>query len=267
MFSTTMSTCRIVEHSATSGDDRGGIAVSRSRVFYTGDTATIHASLTDLSDVMTATPPPHDGLLNDVGTGEVYVMLNAMGAEVTGTFLPVPFTITQLGVLNGTTGALTTTRIPLSMPIAVGTGAAVFSGRSRAYIHTGSVSPLPAGAMTNTWYQIRLPSGVVSVLRTGVTAPSRTACEGWATWGVAEFFDGEAYAVLASSIGIQRHRIRDGMTTTLATSPTMTTLFADMCTFTVSPSNNRWYFKWEGAGFAGGVDEVLGFCSATISMP
>jgi Stigma-specific protein, Stig1 len=267
-LSTTTAMCRLVEHGSNSGDDRGGIAVSASRVFYTGDTATIHASLTDLSGIAPVTGPPvqHDGLLSDIASNEVYVLLNAAGAEVTS-FFGMGFTVTQLGVLNGTTGALTSTRIPLSMPITVASGAGIFSGRGRAYIHTGTLSPVPAGAMTNTWYQIRLPAGTVTVLRSGAMPPTHTFCESWAYWGVAEFFDSDPFAVFVESgTRIVRYRIRDGMISTVLNMTSSATL-SDMCSFTMSPSNNRWYFHHEGMSFLGGSDESLAYCPATMSTP
>ncbi|MFO0604124.1 MAG: MXAN_6577-like cysteine-rich protein [Polyangiales bacterium] len=265
-LNTTMAMCRTIDHDTLSGDDRGGIAVSASRVFYTGDTSTVHAALSDLSGLaaVTGTPAIHDGLLSDLASNEVYVLLNAAGAEPTGTFLSTPFTATQLGVINGTTGALTATRIRLSTAISM-QNAGIFSGRGRAYIHTGSLTSPPAGAMTNTWYQIALPSGAVTVLRAGVTAPTHSSCENWAYWGVAEFFDSDASAVyVESSTRIVRYRIRDGMITPLAT---VTGSLSDMCSFTVSPSQSRWYFHYEGSGFAGGTFETLGSCPARTSTP
>jgi hypothetical protein len=61
-----------------------------------------------------------------------------------------------------------------------------------------------------------------------------------------------------------RYRIRDGMVTPLATA---TGSLSDMCSLTVSPSQGRWYFHYEGSGFAGGTSETLGFCPARTSTP
>ncbi len=258
-MSTDRTMCRVIDQALTAGDDRGGIAVSESRVFYTGDIATVHASLTDLSGLMSSRVI-HDGMLSDLASGTVYVLLNAAGIEVFFTTASFPFTATQLGVLDGATGTLTATRIPLSAPITVGlNGGGVFSGRGRAYIYTGSTG--------GTWYQIRLPSGSVTTLRTAVVPPPHTACENWAFWGVAEFFDGEPHAVYVESpTRISRYRIRDGMVTPLATPPAPFS-FSDMCSFTASPANGRWYFHHEGSAFAGGSSETLGYCPATFSTP
>ena len=269
-LSTETAMCRLIEHGTTSGDDRGGIAISASRVFYTGDLATIHASHADLSGVAPVTGPPtqHDGLVHDLASGEVYVLMNAAGAEITQTTAS-NFAVTQLGVLNGTNGSLTTGRVTLSQAIGLGSSPGIFSGRARMYVHTGAVTAPPMGATTNTWYEVRLPSGVVTSLRTAVTAPTHTFCESWAYWGVAEFFDSERYAAyVEGSSRIVRYRIRDAMITTLLmTATTFPMNLSDTCSFTVSPSNSRWYFHHEGQGFAGGMDESLAYCPARTSTP
>ncbi len=259
-LSTTMAMCRTIDQSTEAGDDRGGIAVSGSQVFYTGDTATVRASLTDLSG-LAAVGAQHDAMLSDLASGDVYVMLDAMGGELSYFTVRFPVTITQLGVLNGATGALTATRIPLSTPIALQSGAGIFSGRGRAYIYTGG------SATTAAWYQIRLPSGSVTTLRTMAPTVTHSFCESWAFWGVAEFFDSDAYAVFVeNSTRIVRYRIRDGMVTPITTG---TAGLGDMCSLTVSPRNNRWYFHYESSGFAGGTlaSETLGYCPATTSTP
>ena len=117
----------------------------------------------------------HDGIFGDLETEEVYALLTAAGTQPTGTA-----TITQIGRIDGMTGALTAARIPLSMPIAVAYGAGVFSGYGEALIGA------PAAASLQ-WWHIELPTGVVT--RLGMTQnPTHRGCENWAWWGVAEFF-------------------------------------------------------------------------------
>ena len=103
----------------------------------------------------------------------------------------------------------------------------------------------------------------------GVLAPTRSGCENWAYWGVAEFFDSEPHAVyVEGGTRIVRYRIRDGMITPIVTiTGSFPMTLSDMCSFTVSPSNNRWYFHYEGSGFAGGTSETLGYCPARTSTP
>ncbi len=63
--------CSVVEHDAITGDDRGGIAVSSTHVFYTGDSATGRFDLADLSGGAGA-GERYDALASDLSTGAVY---------------------------------------------------------------------------------------------------------------------------------------------------------------------------------------------------
>ena len=58
-----------IEHNMITGDDRGGIAVSSTHVFYTGDSGTGRFNLTDLSG---GAPigSLRDSLVSDLATGQ-----------------------------------------------------------------------------------------------------------------------------------------------------------------------------------------------------
>ena len=256
--SLTSAGCMGIEHGTTSGDDRGGIGVSSSQVFYTGDTSTMRASLADLTGAA-AVMAQHDGIFTDLATYTSYVLLNAAGTQPTGFSLSAPFTVTQLGELDGATGALTMRRIPLSAPVVINTNTGIFSGRARLVLHTGT----PAAGQMAQWVQVRLPSGEVSVLR-AAASPTHSSCESWAYWGVAEFFDSQAHVLyVESSTRIARYRVSDGVITTAGTF----TNLSDMCTFTVHPMRNRWYWHHEGTSQFVSGDESLGYCNATTSTP
>src|SRR5688572_4783073 len=62
----------VVEHDVVTGDDRGGIAVSTSRVFYTGDAATARFALADLTGGASV-GTRYDSLAGNINTGDVYV--------------------------------------------------------------------------------------------------------------------------------------------------------------------------------------------------
>ena len=256
--------CSSIDHDMVSGDDRGGIAVSASNVFYTGDVATVRASLTDLGG-LASVGAQHDSMLSDLASGEVYVLLNE--ADAGPVFAPgssfTPLVATQLGVLNGSTGALTATRIPLSSPITLTFGSGVFSGRGRAYVF--SQGP---GTSNSTWSQIRLPSGTVTTIRAMAPSVNHQYCESWGFWGVAEYFGGAPYAVFVETgLSIVRYRISDGSSVPLVTTGAAPNHLSDMCSLTFSPARNRWYFHYEGTGFAGGTAETLGYCPGTFSTP
>jgi hypothetical protein len=235
--------CSLIEHNFVTGDDRGGIAVSTTNVFYTGDSATGRFGL-DLSSPA-STGAQRDGLTSNLRTGTVYTLGN-------GT-TPIPNgggTLTTLIELSGTTGATTGTVVTLSTAITVSSGTGIFAGWDRVVIHNGS-----------RVYSIALPSGTVTDLG-AVAAPSRSGCESWAYWGVAEYYGGTLYIdYVANPTTIERMAVPAGTRSTVATF----TSLSDMCSFTVSPSTNRWYWHHEGGSQFGGSDESIGYCTAAFS--
>ena len=112
---------------------------------------------------------------------------------------------------------------------------------------------------TNTAAQ-RASAGSPSVRR-HARCTAHTTCENWAIWGTAEFFGGSLYVdYVQSATTIVRTRIPDGATTTLGTF----TNLSDMCSFTISPTRNRWYFHHEYTSqFIATSNETVGYCPAT----
>jgi hypothetical protein len=94
-----------------------------------------------------------------------------------------------------------------------------------------------------------------------MASPSHMSCETWAYWGVAEFFAGSVYLVaVRDPQTVTRTRVPDGFTTELA----RFSYLGDMCSITVSPYRNRWYFHHEGGSEFGGFAETLGFADANF---
>ena len=146
-----------------------------------------------------------------------------------------------------------TTAIALSTPISVPTGSGIFAGWDRVVIHN-----------TSRVYSIALPSGTVTDMG-AVAAPSRSGCESWAYWGVAEFFGGALYIdYVQNSTTIARQQVSPtvGSPTVLASFSSL----SDMCSFTVSQATNRWYWHHEGGSQFGGSDESIGYCNATFTV-
>ncbi|MDQ3031805.1 MAG: hypothetical protein M3Y87_05260 [Myxococcota bacterium] len=250
--------CRTIEHGGPSGDDRGGIAVSPTHLFVTGDTATVRAAAGDLTG-LASTGVVHNGMIGDLETEDVYVLLTAAGAEPNGTA-----TITQLALLDGATGATTAGRIPLSMSIPVVYGTGVFAGYGEALIGVPATGQLQ-------WWHIELPTGIVT--RLGNTQnPTHRSCENWAWWGVAEVFGEVHYAAyVESSTRISRLAIPPTGMTVTTTAPVAISNFTDlgdMCSITFSPSRNRWYFHHEyGSQLSALSGEVAGSCVGTFDRP
>lgn len=237
--------CRVQDHSAITGDDRGGIGISSVNVFYSGDSATGRFDLETLAGASIGRVA--DAMLSDLRTGTLYTLANGT-TPITNT----GGSVTSLIVLDGTSGAVTSSRVSLSQPITVGgTGrTGIFSGWGRAVILAGGRG-----------YHIELPSGAVIDLGS-VSFPTASTCENWAVWGVAEYFGGALYVdSVQNSTTINRTRIPDGVTTPLG----RFTNLSDMCSFTVQPSLRRWYFHHEYSGQFGGSGETIGYCDAGIT--
>jgi hypothetical protein len=231
------------------GDDRGGMAVSPSRVFLTGDSRTGRWG-SEFLDGGAALTTYYDSLVTDLSTEKVYVLVGASGPLVNGGTENVAVGLREL---DGVTGALTGNPITLSSSIAINYGTGFFSGRGRVVLHTGS-----------RVYDIRLPSGVVSDLG-AMNQPSHQSSENWGYWGLAEYF-GNALHLVSTPSGyparrIVRTRVPDGQTQVVAEF-FGTDGLSDLASFTFSTSLSRWYFHYEGNGQFFSGDEVLGSAKA-----
>jgi hypothetical protein len=246
--------CVVIANDPPSGDDHGGIAVSADQVLYTGDDTTVRASASALSG-LTSVGRIHDGLVNDVSNGDLYVLMNASGAQPAPAM--IEFRATQLARLDAA-GALTATRIPLSTPIVTfpsRSTSAVFSGAGLAVIYAGGLNAAAFGS----WYRIDLPSGLVTPLG-AFLFPEHIACENWASWGIAEASGGELSVLyVQSTTAIARMRLSDRA---VSTARTFTSL-GDACSIGFSARLNRWYWHSERSTEFSMVAEQLGTCDAT----
>jgi hypothetical protein len=259
MFSNTTADCRISPdvQAMAAGDQGSGMVAVASTVFYNGDTSTVVLPALDLATSTAVSPMAnYEQLAADLRGNVAYVM-----ATATDTSIPSfgTGTITQLRAINAT-GAFSGVRVMLSRAIAFsGSTWGIYSGYGRIIVYMG------AGADMGYW-QIEMPSGVVTRL-TGSTAPSMPAgCERSGHWGIAEFFGGDQYIVFIRSTGIVRQRVRDGMTTTLLTAP-----FGDACTLAFSAARNRWFAQYESAPswapMGMGFGEFIVSCPGTWELP
>jgi Secretion system C-terminal sorting domain len=238
----------IVDHFATTGDDRGGIAVNINNVYETGDSATtvFNKALTNQQETLHRI----DGLVCNIsGNGGIYAMY-AGGQPMTfsgptgGGLLSElvkldPLTLNVVGTLA------VTPNVPLNNFIGI------FSGTGYCLIQDN-----------DDVYKIDFLTGT-STLLTGAFNSSivtRNLCENGASWGVAEY-DGTNYslAYVKNSTTIESRYIHNS--TVRATFPFVN--LGDMCSFVLSPWNNRWYFHYEGNAQFGGVTETIGSAEAS----
>jgi hypothetical protein len=246
------------EEAGGAGDQRGVLVVSGSTVLYSGDSSTVWLP-NDTINAVTAINRIHDAMVSDIRSGTAYFLANMAGAEPTsgaGGMMTQLIELTDQGL-----PVVPARAIQLSQPIPLLTNQLGFySGYGRIIIWTGS----PGGA----WYQIAMPSGMVTRLA-GMTAPTNpNGCESWAHSGIAEFFGGEQYVVFmgnsGAGTGLIRQRISNGMTTLVQATAT-----GDVCSIGISPTRNRWYSQYEAApGYAPQMaGEHVVMCPAVWEAP
>lgn len=252
--SLTSANATTIEVNSLTGDDRGGIAVSGTHVFLTGDAATARFARGALSGG-TGLGVIRDSLVSDLRTEKVYLLANGT-TPITPKDVSTAVVISSLLELDSATGVPNGTVITLSSAVSVpgnnSSTVGIFAGWGRVLIHNGT-----------RVYQIALPSGAVTDLG-ALGTPTRTSSESWAYWGVAETIGGADHlAYVRSSTTIARTKISDGTVTTIATFANLN----DMASFTVVPSLGRWYFHHEGTSQFRSGDETLGFADATLVVP
>ncbi|WP_152622610.1 PKD domain-containing protein [Archangium violaceum] len=240
----------VLDHSSITGDDRGGIAVSGTHLFYNSDSGLGRFNLSDLSGGV-GLGTVHDGIFSNLSNGALWVLWdNTTRKEVSGT---ASSQVTHLRQIDEN-GVYTGQFLLLSTPIPTSARAALFASWNKLVLHNGTA-----------FYSVNLQTGQVTSLATQ-TMPAATSCETWATWGVAEYVNNEHFILYVSGNVIRRMRLSDGQITDAFTF----TNLSDMCSFTVSPATGRWYWHYEYSGQWGGTassGESIGSCPATIVNP
>jgi hypothetical protein len=247
ILSLTTDNASLAEHNFITGDDRGGIAISDTDVFYTGDGGTGAFPVNSIGSGSNI-GIFYDALISDVGSGAVY----SLGVTATTPMSYGGGAVTHLIELDGTTGAQTGSSVELSTPVSIFSGAGIFAGNAKVVLWDAS-----SGVATS----IDTSTGAVTNLGTVFVVMNGT--ENWANWGVAEEFGGDDYLTYLSGSDVLRTRISDGATSTVASFPAG---ISDMAVFTVSDDLQRWYFHYEGfsGAFGFGSDETIGYADADI---
>jgi uncharacterized repeat protein (TIGR01451 family) len=251
--------CVLYDHPGVTGDDRGPIALSSTSLFYTGDLDTGLFPL-DLSTGV-GVGFVYDGLLSDLGSGVVYSL--AEGTVPLQNFTSGTTTIDNLLEVDPATGALTGASIALSTPIEMQAySSGFFSGIGRIVLwDTRDPSAI---------YDIALPSGTVTVLPgTPQTYPVYPRyCEVGAFWGVA----GSVAGSLSLDFSADNYTSVNWQTITRLDVSTgefnLVSEFSemgDLCSLTVDPAADRWYFHFEGTTQFGSGSETTAYCTASVA--
>lgn len=251
--------CQSVSNATVVNDDRGGIAVTASLVLDNGDLSAARHNLDSLGSVASV-GRILDGLFSDLATETAYVFGVNANTPVSGSSLNGT-SVSHIIPLGATTGVPNTAgAIALSRSLTF-TGSETSTTRVGIYSGRGRVLVTTLGRV----YDVALPSGAVTDLG-AMTPPATLACESFATWGVAEYFNNTHYIVYRAAAGnvIMRARVPDALTQTVGSFSNL----SDMCSFTVSPSRSRWLMHHTGATqFTTQSGEIVSSCPLVLSMP
>lgn len=243
----------IVDHEGITGDDRGGIAITDSTIYVVGDDATVRYDL-DLTNPSAALPI-RDGIFSDLRSKKLWTLYNTQSgtmpdADNSGSFTADAFRALDANLNVLADELLLSEAIDLSEDnINVG----IFVGEGELVLY----------AADGNFYSVDMDNGVVDNLGDGVNAPEFYGSENWADWGVATF-DGTTHYVYYTTYDNDMVMVRHNLTTGVVTHVTAFNDMdiSDMCSFTLDTENDRWYFHYEGNGFAGGDEETLGYAEA-----
>ncbi len=234
--------CSAYDHNGITGDDRGGIAYGYDHVYYTGDTRTVKASTT-LGNPTGITQ--RDGLLSNLASEEIY-HLGMNGSLVAGRNVNFNQLIKLDANLNPTHEILN-----LSKTVTTKDTNGIFSGYGEVLFF-----------FNDTYHAVNFVTGEVESFPGTITALN--GCENWAAWGFAERIDGIRYVTYRRSGNqtVVRYDIETGDIFTIASFNDVN----DMCSITVSPSAQKWFFHYEGSAQLGNGSEVIGSCNANIQV-
>jgi hypothetical protein len=248
--------CRVVDHNATTGDDSGGIAVSDQKVYYNGDSATGEFNLSDLGNARRVTGSARYSMISNLADGKLYALWNRQGNT------PVSTRTTMNGMMFDALKELDNNMNPTQNMIVLSQGINL----PRSYSTTGHVllagfDAIGIGTYNGRWYVISMEDGQVTDVgpRGGTRAYQ---CETWAKWGVLEYYDDQFYA-LFRAYG-QQNIARVNMSTGQGGTAFNFQTLSDMCSLSISPTTQKWYFHHEGRSQFGGSSETVGSCDATI---
>ncbi len=240
----------LVDHDFITGDDRGGVAITDSSIYFVGDNGTVRYDLNLTAP--SSTLPVMDGLFSDLAARKIWTLYNSVSASLPAAFSG-PFTVDAFAELNGDLG-LTGTNIPLSQPVLMGAGVSqsgIFSGYGKLGLFNGQ-----------NFYVVDVASGVVDSI--GQFTMNLYGSENWSDWGNLGFdgIDYIAYYRDWTNNQIVGHNLSTNVIEVVSQFPG----FSDMATFTYHPDNDRLYFHYEGSGNFGGSSETAGFVDASSTI-
>lgn len=235
----------VVDHDMLTGDDRSGIAITDSTIYIVGDNNTVRFDLNLQNGVSL---PRMDGLVTDLSQNKIYSLYNTVSGQTVDANMGYTQTVDALIELNAdlTVGG---TIIPFSQSLILdgnSNDVGIYNGFGHVIFQDGN----------DNFYNVAIPSGTVTSLGTHFIYPYSS--ENWATWGITKVIGTDTVVYYRDDItGLIKAYDLNTMT-----SRTVSEIsdFSDMACFIVHPSNNRFYFHYEGGTATfGGMSETAGY--------
>jgi len=174
-----------VDHNSLSGDDRGGIAITGTHVYYVGDNNTVRYDLA-LTPASGTSLPIRDGIFSDLATGTLYTFHNGTDELTSGT--AAGFVISELRTMDADLVISGTAAVTLSQPITV-----VNDYSNVVYAGKGVVGLFNYG--DSSFYVIDLATGNVTDLGQTMQPDFMYGAENWAEHAILDFDGLNYYAV------------------------------------------------------------------------
>ena len=237
---------------ANGAPDRDGIAVSDESVLVTG---TQHTGVFPLDLPRGALPTEGNDLVADLGSGALYLLADATGpiGRVEETAHHVTRLLRARADASPDTG-----EIALSQPIDVDITSGIFAGDGEIALSSGA-----------SVFVVELASGAVTEITDSPLSGTFLTCNHW--HGVLERVGGHHAIVGAALAGIgTRAILRLDLTTHVATTIRTFDDLGLLCSLTVAPATNRWYFEHAGysqlvSGIHATTRHPVGYCDATFA--
>eukprot|EP01034_Spumella_vulgaris_P030166 gene30166-37333_t len=230
----------------------GGIALSDSKVFISGKSATLGLLKADLSLSNSVVSVAHGNFsfVSNLATRVMYAMVDDEYNFMTG-----PGEFSNLAPLDASTGLSTGSgQIALSTSIHLDYDSGIFSGYNRIVV---------VDSASTRAYNVNPLTGKVTVL--GYAMPYWHCGHGWAAWGVAEYYDGGLVNLLYStSTGtIQRQQLYGQYSVSTVYSGHL----GSVSSFTYDIPSQRWFFYFTGHSSAfGNYSQGLGYADAHYAL-
>jgi hypothetical protein len=247
--SVTTNNSAIVDIDALAGDDRGGIALTGSYVYITGDNNTARYDKATLTNGVSL--PRRDGIFSDLGSQTLYCFGDASGVGIDYYFNGGDFDrIYTLDANLNITGS----------PILLSQTFNSFNGNYFIAPGEGYVILMFYDYTTYYFYRIDLATGAMTTI-SNVTFNDYYFAESFAAWGWAEY-DGTDYHIVYN-VNDAQTIAKKNLTTGVSTTIGSFIYLSDMASIAFDGSLNRMYFHYEGNSTDfGGLSETLGYTEA-----